>query len=219
LNGCGALARYSWLEAGDVPVASVHGTNDGTVKYNRGIVNPGTPLMYLDGSRMIHERACAVGVENQFYTFLGAPHVPYAGSAAYMDTTVNFFRDFLIKQLGCTDAIIQPENARAQSVNLYPIDYCDGSPVNEVCPTSGLQEQNELTALIYPNPATDQVHIVPNVTGKYSVDLIDNTGRVLIHKEIDNDMCELNINGITAGNYFIRVSTGKNSYSEILVKF
>ena len=219
LNGCGALARYSWLEAGDVPVASVHGTNDGTVKYNRGIVNPGTPLMYLDGSRMIHERACAVGVENQFYTFLGAPHVPYAGNAAYMDTTVNFFRDFLIKQLGCTDAIIQPENARAQSVNLYPIAYCDGSPVNEVCPTSGLQEQNVLTALIYPNPAADQVHIVPNVTGKYSVDLIDNTGRVLIHKEIDNDMCELNINGITAGNYFIRVSTGKNSYSEILVKF
>ena len=219
LNGCGALARYSWLEAGDVPVASVHGTNDGTVKYNRGIVNPGTPLMYLDGSRMIHERACAVGVENQFYTFLGAPHVPYAGNAAYMDTTVNFFRDFLIKQLGCTDAIIQPENARAQSVNLYPIAYCDGSPVNEVCPTSGLHEQNLLTALIYPNPATDQVHIVPNVTGKYTVDLIDNTGRVLIHKEIDNDMCELNINGITAGNYFVRVSTGKNSYSEILVKF
>jgi poly(3-hydroxybutyrate) depolymerase len=219
LNGCGALARYSWLEAGDVPVASVHGTNDGTVKYNRGIVNPGTPLMYLDGSRMIHERACAVGVENQFYTFLGAPHVPYAGNAAYMDTTVNFFRDFLIKQLGCTDAILQPENAPAQAVLLYPIDYCDGSPVNEVCPTSSLVEENLLSALIYPNPANDQVHIVPNVTGKYSVDLIDNTGRVLIHKEIDKDMCELNINGITAGNYFVRVSTGKTSYSEILVKF
>lgn len=219
LNGCGALARYSWLEAGDVPVASVHGTNDGTVKYNRGIVNPGTPLMYLDGSRMIHERACAVGVENQFYTFLGAPHVPYAGNAAYMDTTVNFFRDFLIKQLGCTEAILQPENAPAQAVLLYPIDYCDGSPVNEVCPTSSLVEENLLSALIYPNPANDQVHIVPNVTGKYSVDLIDNTGRVLIHKEIDNDMCELNLNGITAGNYFVRVSTGKTSYSEILVKF
>jgi len=219
LNGCGALARYSWLEASDVPVASVHGTNDATVKYNRGIVNPGTPLMYLDGSRMIHERACAVGVENQFYTFLGAPHVPYAGNAAYMDTTVNFFRDFLIKQLGCTEAILQPENAPAQAVLLYPIDYCDGSPVNEVCPTSSLVEENLLSALIYPNPANDQVHIVPNVTGKYSVDLIDNTGRVLIHKEIDNDMCELNLNGITAGNYFVRVSTGKTSYSEILVKY
>lgn len=219
LNGCGALARYSWLEAGDVPVASVHGTNDGTVKYNRGVVNPGTPLMYLDGSRMIHERACAVGVENQFYTFLGAPHVPYAGNAAYMDTTVNFFRDFLVKQLGCTDAMIQPENARAQAVSLYPINYCDGSPVDEVCPTSGILEQNSFNALIYPNPASNLVHIVPSVEGKYTVDLIDNSGRVLVSKSIENDICKLDISALNAGNYFLRVSSGKNVFTEILVKY
>ena len=219
LNGCGALARYSWLEAGNVPVASVHGTNDGTVKYNRGIVNPGVPLMYLDGSRMIHERACAVGVENQFYTFSGAPHVPYAGSVAYMDTTVNFFRDFLIKQLGCTDAILQPENAPAQAVSLYLINYCDGTPVNEVCTASGISEENIFNALIYPNPATSLVHIIPNVEGKYSVDLIDNTGRVLLSKTIENDICKLDLNDINAGNYFVRVTSGKNVYTEILIKY
>ena len=219
LNGCGALARYSWLEASDVPVASVHGTNDATVKYNRGIVNPGTPLMYLDGSRMIHERACAVGVENQFYTFLGAPHVPYAGNAAYMDTTVNFFRDFLIKQLGCTDAIIQPENAPAQAALLYPIDYCDGSPVDEVCPTSSISEQNIFNALIYPNPASSLVHIIPNVEGKYSVDLIDNSGRVIVSKTIENEICKLDLNDIHSGNYFVRVTSGKSVYTEILIKY
>lgn len=219
LNGCGALARYSWLEAGDVPVASVHGTNDATVKYNRGVVNPGTPLMYLDGSRMIHERACAVGVENQFYTFLGAPHVPYAGNAAFMDTTVNFFRDFLVKQLGCTDAMIQPENARAQAVYLYPINYCDGSPVDEVCPTSSILEQNSFNALIYPNPASNLVHIVPSIEGNYTVDLIDNSGRVLVSKSIENDICKLDISSLNAGNYFLRVSSGKNVHTEILVKY
>lgn len=219
LNGCGALARYSWLEAGDVPVASVHGTNDGTVKYNRGIVNPGTPLMYLDGSRMIHERACAVGVENQFYTFLGAPHVPYAGSAAYMDTTVNFFRDFLIKQLGCTDAIIQPENARAQSVNLYPIAYCDGSPVNEVCPTSGLHEQNVLTALIYPNPAQNAIQVVPSIEGKYTVSILDNTGRILSFIELEKGIAEISLIALTNGNYFVQVNSGKYLYTEQLIKY
>lgn len=218
LNGCGALARYSWLEAGDIPVASVHGTNDGTVKYNRGIVNPGTPLMYLDGSRMIHERACAVGVENQFYTFVGAPHVPYAGSTAYMDTTVNFFRDFLINQLGCTDAALQPENARAQGVNLYPINYCDGSPVNEACQTSGVTELTVFSALIYPNPANNIVHVVPSLEGKYSVEVIDNSGRVLASQMNENSVCELNISQLSAGNYFVRVTSGKFSYTEILVK-
>lgn len=217
LNGCGALARYSWLEAGDVPVASVHGTNDGTVKYNRGIVNPGVALMYLDGSRMVHERACAVGVENQFYTFLGAPHVPYAGNAAYMDTTVNFFRDFLIKQLGCTDAILQPENAPAQTAYLYPINYCDGTPVNEVCAASGISEQSLFSAFIYPNPASSLVHVIPSLEGKYSVQIIDNSGRVIIDNVYENSICELNINHLSSGNYFIQVNSGKYNYTEKLI--
>ncbi|MFM7472686.1 MAG: T9SS type A sorting domain-containing protein [Crocinitomicaceae bacterium] len=219
LNGCGALARYSWLEAGDVPVASVHGTNDGTVKYNRGIVNPGTPLMYLDGSRMIHERACAVGVDNQFYTFLGAPHVPYAGNAAYMDTTVNFFRDFLIKQLGCTDAAIQPENNRAQAVNLYPINYCDGTPVNEVCPTSSLVEENLLYALIYPNPAQHTIQVVPSLEGKYTVSILDISGRILLFKEMETGIAEISINTLSNGNYFIKVQSGKSTYTEQIIKY
>lgn len=219
LNGCGALARYSWLEAGDIPVASVHGTNDGTVKYNRGVVNPGTPLMYLDGSRMIHERACAVGVENQFYTFLGAPHVPYAGNAAYMDTTVNFFRDFLIKQLGCTDAILQPENSPAQAVNLYPINYCDGTPVDEVCPTSSLSEENLFTALIYPNPANGSIQIIPSIGGNYSVEILDYSGRILMASLDNNSICEMNIHSLSSGNYFVRINSGINSLTQKLIKY
>ena len=218
LNGCGALARYSWLEAGNIPVASVHGTNDGTVKYNRGVVNPGVPLMYLDGSRMIHERACAVGVENQFYTFLGAPHVPYAGNAAYMDTTVNFFRDFLIKQLGCTDAVLQPENAPAQAVNLYPINYCDGTPVDEVCPTSNLPEENQLSALIYPNPSNGIIKIIPSLNGNYSVEIADYSGRILLTSMNNNSICEMNISSLSAGNYFMKIISGSLSLTQKLIK-
>ncbi|MBT5932067.1 MAG: alpha/beta hydrolase, partial [Flavobacteriales bacterium] len=44
VNGCGALARYSWIEIDDVPLCSIHGTADDVVKYNRGVVDPGTPL-------------------------------------------------------------------------------------------------------------------------------------------------------------------------------
>jgi poly(3-hydroxybutyrate) depolymerase len=219
LNGCGALARYSWLEAGNIPVASVHGTNDGTVKYNRGVVNPGVPLMYLDGSRMIHERACAVGVENQFYTFLGAPHVPYAGSAAYMDTTVNFFRDFLIKQLGCTDAIIQAENSPAQAVNLYAVNYCDGSPVDEVCPTSSLTEENLFSAIIYPNPSNGSIQIIPNLSGNYSVEIGDYSGRILLTSTNNDTICEMNISSLTAGNYFVKINSGAYSQTQKLIKY
>jgi poly(3-hydroxybutyrate) depolymerase len=216
INGCGALARYSWLETGDVPLCSVHGTNDGTVKYNRGIVNPGTPLMYLDGSRMLHERACAVNVEHQFYTFNGAPHVPYAGSGAtqvaYMDTTVNFIRDFLVKQLGCTDGMLQPENPMAQSANLYAIDYCDGSPVNEVCLSASITEQTQNELKVYPNPSSDHVTISWGSNEEMTVRLFDFSGREIMEIEVKGDHFKLERNGLSDGSYLLQMSSKSGFY-------
>jgi poly(3-hydroxybutyrate) depolymerase len=211
INLCGALARYSWLEADDVPLCSVHGTADGTVKYNRGIVNPGVALMYLDGSRMLHERACAVGLENQFYTNIGAPHVPYAGTSAsalaYMDTTVNFVRDFLIGQLGCPNALLQPENARAQAAYLYPIDDCSGNPIVDVCLGSGLTESvNDLGLNVYPNPATDNMTITWNSSSEMNVRLVDFSGRLIRSERVKGTNYQLNRKGINNGIYLLILS-------------
>jgi para-nitrobenzyl esterase len=215
INGCGALARYSWLEAGDIPLCSIHGTNDGTVKYNRGIVNPGTPLMYLDGSRMIHKRACAVGLDHQFYTFSGAPHVPYAGTTAaalaYMDTTVNFVRDFLVRQLGCTQAISQPENSPLQAATLYPINYCDGSPVDEACEIIGFDEIKSVNFSIYPNPAKDKLTVEFNSEGNYSIQIIDLMGRTIIANKSVTSGTILNLDKLTSGNYFVVISDEKSN--------
>jgi poly(3-hydroxybutyrate) depolymerase len=216
INGCGALARYSWLETGDVPICSIHGTNDGTVKYNRGIVNPGTPLMYLDGSRMVHERACAVGVENKFYTFPGAPHVPYAGNTAYMDTTVNFIRDFLIGQMGCTDAILQPENAPLESAYLYPINYCDGSPVDEVCIAS-INELSEVSFKIFPNPASSVLNIQSDKSGDYDITIIDLMGRVVYTQNGINGAISVDLSGVKTGNYLVRLTQNNNSGIQKLI--
>jgi len=209
VSGCGALARYSWLEAGDVPLCSVHGTNDGTVKYNRGIVNPGTPLMYLDGSRMLHERACAVGVENTFYTFPNAPHVPYAGSQAYMDTTLNFIRDFLLKQLGCNDPDLQPANDWMETANLYATNYCDGSPVDEVCATSGLVENKEVKMLVYPNPAQNDVQVKWATALNMSIELYDFAGRKLVNENVLSDGYTLRRGNLQSGTYILKL-TDKN---------
>ena len=206
VSGCGALARYSWLEAGDVPLCSVHGTNDGTVKYNRGVVNPGTPLMYLDGSRMLHERACAVGVENTFYTFPNAPHVPYAGSQAYMDTTLNFIRDFLLKQLGCNDTDLQPANDWMETANLYATNYCDGSPVDEVCATSGLAENKEMKLLVYPNPAQNDVQVKWGATLNMSIELYDFAGRRLVIEKVISDGYILKRGNLQVGTYVLKLT-------------
>jgi poly(3-hydroxybutyrate) depolymerase len=210
INLCGALGRYSWMEAGDVPLASVHGTADGTVKYNRAIVNPGVPLMYLDGSRMLLERSCALNHPHKLYTFLGADHVPYAGTGAtevaYMDTTANFVRDFLVHQLGCTNMDIQPANPPAETAYLYPINYCDGSPVNETCVLGLNENSKENQMLLYPNPASSKVTISYESDGLKTVSVIDLSGRTVIREDMNANITELSVRDLKKGTYFVRVT-------------
>lgn len=224
INLCGALARYSWLEAGDVPLCSIHGTADATVKYNRGIVNPGTALMYLDGSRMLFERSCALSHPHNFYTFPNAPHVPYAGTSAsalaYMDTTENFVRDFLIQQLGCTDVNLQEPNMPMETANLYAINYCDGSPVDEVCLTSAINENSLATFEMYPNPTNDVVTLSWKSEGEKSIFIVDLAGRVVHYQNANSGNVTLNVSHLKAGNYIVQivdVNTMENSNRQLMI--
>ena len=163
INLCGALGRYGWIEPNDVPFCSMHGTIDGTVKYNRGQVNPGIPLLLLDGSRMLNAQANAIGINNPFYTWYGKDHVPYASSALYMDSTIKFVRDFLVSRLGCTDSPILPPNATAQAANLYAYTTCTAN-VLMTCGSPGVVSINELSnnsiiSSVYPNPSDNEMMI------------------------------------------------------------
>jgi hypothetical protein len=195
------------MEADDVPLVSVHGTNDGTVKYNRGLVNPGTPLMYLDGSRMLHERACALNLDNNFYTFPGAPHVPFAGSSAnavaYMDTTSNFIRDFLIGQFGCNNALLQPANLPMQTAYLYPINDCSGNSITDLCLSSGIEEINSTSFEMYPNPTSGNISVKHKIQGMVEIAVYDLTGRIVFMEKSANSTVLLNLNQLKTGTYIL----------------
>ena len=213
INGCGALARYSWIEADDVPLCSVHGTNDGTVTYNRGLVNPGIPLMYLDGSRMLHERACAVGLEEYFYTFPGAGHVPYINNANTMNITVNFIRDFLVKQLGCDVDDIQPPNAWLETAFLYPTDDCDGNPIEDECTSNSIAENTSAIIEIYPNPAKNKLTVRSNeLIGQ--IEIYNLVGQKIMSKKGMLNELSIELNNIKSGSYFIRVFDANNNSSK-----
>lgn len=205
----GALASYGWMEAGDVPLCSTHGTDDGTVQYNRGFVSViGFDIMELDGSRVIKDHADAIGVQNNFYTHNGAGHVPHASSAAYMDTTVNFIRDFLIDQMGCTDAALQPANAPFGTADLYPLTYCSAS----------IAENNaELINSIYPNPSSNNMVISFNETGEKTILLMDIAGRVIRNENTSATSFILERNGLKAGTYIVKVNiNGSISTSKVV---
>lgn len=213
INLCGAVARYGWIEAGDVPMVSLHGDDDGTVPYGRGQASvSGFPIMYLDGSRMIDAQATAIGVESKFYTHYGGGHVVYFGDANYMDTTVNFVRDFLIDQFGCTDAPLQAANAPSGSAVMYQQTHCGLGFENNI---------NTLISEIFPNPSSDQMTVVyGNDITLSEVVLVDLSGRIVESYDVNGSSLIINKNDLNAGVYLLKSTTteGVVSTSKIIFK-
>lgn len=220
LNLCGALGKYGWIETGDVPFCSMHGTNDATVLYGRGKANPGIPMLYLDGSRMLHEGAALVNVNHSFYTWYGKGHVPYAGTSAsalaYMDTTVNFVRDYLISRLGCSDAALLAPNTPSGTATPYTFTTCTTNIVLDCAnSTVGINESVNMPNFnIYPNPASDFITLeIPDFISGTSIQIVDLTGKIIKIESIQTHTQQIDVSNLSKGLYFIKIQDKQGLYS------
>ena len=109
INISGAIGDADWIEAGDVPVVSTHGTADGTVPFGTGPISLlGVNVIDVDGSWPVHIRAEEVGLHHRFVTFEGAGHVPHMNSDTYYDLTRAAVTGFTSRQVCPTYADIEP---------------------------------------------------------------------------------------------------------------
>ena len=152
---------------------------------------------------MLHERACAVNVSSDFYTFPGAGHVPYIGNSAYMDTTEWFIRDFLVNQLGCNETPLQLANAPLQQAILYPSNYCDGTPANETCIASIAELETNVDVSMYPNPSSDMITIDSKSEYINEVKVIDVLGRTVYVSNLVSKQLTIDISHFYTGTYIV----------------
>ncbi len=195
----GALASYGWIEPGDVPFCATHGTADDVVPYNRGMASVGgIGIMELDGSRAMHGQADLISVPNRLYSHYGSGHVPHVSNANTMDTTVNFIRDFLIDNMGCTDAALQPENTPLETVDFYDLTYCGLS-------TNSLAKTN--VKGIYPNPSSDKMTVeLENFEAVQTIQLIDLSGRVQQTYRATSNAVTISKGNLDQGSYILRTT-------------
>jgi len=142
INLCGALSEKEWISSDDEPLVSLHGTADQTVPYGAAIIYVFNifPVKVVDGSGSIHPYALAQGIPSTLKTFYGAGHVPYLGTSAsalaYMDTTVQYVRDFLYEKVcGTTSA----NEALRNMFKVYP------NPVRDLVKVSTTLETAEVS--------------------------------------------------------------------------
>ncbi|MFD1467293.1 carboxylesterase family protein [Hymenobacter caeli] len=177
LNLSGATQSPSYIEAGNAPLCSVHGTADMTVPYFQGKIGAGLPPKYVYGSGRLHPRAAALGITNTLRTLKGAGHIPFENNAAYADTAFWTIRDFLRPLLRQTGTVLAARAATAGPL-----------------------------AQAYPNPARDAVQLVIPAAWHQlgEAQLLDMTGRVVRRLYPRPADLRLARGALTAGVYMLR---------------
>ncbi|MBQ8704106.1 MAG: T9SS type A sorting domain-containing protein [Bacteroidales bacterium] len=85
-------------------------------------------------------------------------------------------------------------------------------------PLSIRDVEDNVNLLLAPNPATSQVRLkVSSFEGKANCSIIDMSGRVVYNADITSGETVINLNGVPAGAYFVRVTNDTFSKVEKLI--
>ncbi len=194
INLCGAIGDTAWIEPGDVPIVSMHGTADGTVPYDADTIRVLGIYYFVHGSASIHRHLNNMNaanptqtVANAFYTWEGADHVPFLTDSAYFDTTFRFTRDFMFSQV------------------------CSGT-------FNGVKENAYInsTVQVFPNPASENLKVVA-LAGSFAVELIDATGKVVYQAKSKGVEADIPVENLPSGMYLIRLSGEQHQQTQRVV--
>ncbi|HET6243526.1 MAG: carboxylesterase family protein [Bacteroidetes bacterium] len=181
INLCGAMGLANWIEAEDPPFVSTHGTQDGTVPYGTArIYVAGFPIMVVEGSSSLKIHAATIPVVNPFHTYEGAGHVPYLGTSAsqvaYMDTTIDFVRDFLRPLLGGASSISVNQIDQKSTLKIFPNPVHDHIIVSfeedMKSPRAEVYSFNGAFVKSYPLTSKNTLHLNLD-TGVYFIKILD----------------------------------------------
>ncbi len=214
VNLCGALIDTNWIEPGDVPVLSFHGSLDGTVPYCTNEIEAlGTPItgLVVHGSNPVQRRAWNLGIHSGFYTYWGAEHTPFVllpNSQSYMDTTIRYIRDFLSGMVCGT-----------------PFSYVRDSLTEAYCAslTSSVGEIADEQFYIYPNPVSDKLIVeLPSdwlaCNSVCFVEVFDVTGRKVLSQASElTPGLFIDVSNLKSGTYFLKIMGGKEIRTTELV--
>ena len=193
INLCGALGSVSWMHAGDEPVCSMHGTIDGTVPYATAIISVlGFPVMMVDGSHTVDSMATVLSLDHVFHTWQGADHVPYLSNTTYMDSTVEFVRDFLCGQ------------------NLKPSTYVAPTAVNPI-------HEDDFSVRLCSNLTSSSFTLVNATSANIKVTLLDLSGRLLATFQSADHEVLIPTDGLAAGLYLLRMEGKGGAKTEKVV--
>lgn len=116
-------------------------------------------------------------------------------------------------------AVYTPQQSGVYSVLGSNASGCSSLSPNFTFVYVGLREIEEQEIVIYPNPAKDFVEIHFNSPTQTTVEIFDNTGRLLLRKEATQQKELISLRGWSAGVYSLIVKTdGRQVHKKLVVQ-
>jgi len=196
INMSGALHRDEWLDAGEPPLISYHGTADEVVPYEFGNASVlGFTFMTLEGSGLLTARAEAEGVSNFLVSVPGGGHEDIHIDDQYTADQINFFVNgtlFMFDEVICPSTVVSTNDPYANiDLAVFPnpasaqITIQWDNPDLEIAQVQLLDllgRQMPLTAQI--NPGQIEVYRNNLSNGMYLLQLTDHAGRLVASRKV-----------------------------------
>ena len=180
----GGLYKKEWMNAGEPPLVSIHGTADEVVPYEHGTavvpINGQTyELVSLDGSALLHARADDLGIDNYLVSVPGGGH-----EDTYFDPQFEIYRDDF-------------------AVNGTFFVYERLCPDIPLLPLASTEVTLDAELLLFPNPASDHFVIdAGRIEETFTLEIVDAFGRTLQRWENIQGSATIYPQGLESGLYF-----------------
>lgn len=197
INMSGGLYRREWINGGQTPMSSIHGTADATVPFLSGLA---ANIAYLEGTGLLHPQAQSVGTWSYLKKVYGAGHTNLYDQAQYAAQVDNYWMR--------TTALLE-----------FLTCYVDTMP--EI--VSGIKQTNSESALewtLFPNPVKQGASIfiqLPATVNTATAILNDLNGRELRRQEnLSQGNPEFPTTGLPPGLYLIQLIDNQDKPGALL---
>jgi para-nitrobenzyl esterase len=195
-NLWGAIVDTNFIEAGDAPMISFHGTADSVVSPDSASPFSSPFFPALSGTNYITARLENVGIYTEYYKFYGQGHEPWGvfSETPYYDTIID-------------------------QTTLFFYNYLQNNPSNTFPQNTVFNTLN-----IYPNPTTNILNLDLNINTKGKAKLlITNTLGQIVHAENRNmnqgeNHLNLNISNLEKGWYYLTIEVDGQRINRTILK-
>ncbi|MDX2001435.1 MAG: T9SS type A sorting domain-containing protein [Chitinophagales bacterium] len=177
----GAIGDTLWIEAGDIPMITIHEINDNVVPFDtREVAVSGIPTgLIASGSGSIKGWCDQIGVLDRLYTYNSSNHTGYIASD--YDTTVARTARFLKDDAGVCTASVGIKDIKTAGFNVYP------------------------------NPVESELTIQVNNNEPYTVQLFSTIGQVAYSQSALVGNAQLDFGQLAPGIYVLKLANQQGS--------